>query len=41
VGGHDLDGVEHMIRLGLQLIGARSSSRIQREVKHVVIERQL
>ena len=41
VGGHDLDGIERMIRLSLQLVGARSSSRGQREVKYVVIERQL
>ena len=41
VGGHDLDGIERVIRLGPQVIVALSSHRGQREVKYVVIERLL
>lgn len=41
VGGYDLDGIEIPIRLLLKLIGARSSLHGHREVKYVVIERQL
>ena len=41
VGGHDLDGIELMIRLGSQLVVARTRLIWQLEVKYVVIERQL
>lgn len=41
MGGHDLDGIELMIRLGSQLVVALSSLLGQLEVKYVVIERQL
>lgn len=41
VGGHDLDGIELMIRLGSQLEVALSKLLGQLEVKYVVIKRQL
>ena len=41
MGAYDLDGIELKIRLSLHLKGARVSLLGQREVKYVVIERQL